>query len=421
MKKETLKNGTRVVFAPIEGTEATTVLVLTKVGSRNESLNLWGASHFIEHMMFKGTKKRKQSIDISRELDRFGAGYNAYTGKDITGYYVKIDSNHLETAVDLLSDMIFHSVYDNTEMEQEKKVIIEEIKMYEENPIMHVEDLLESTMFDGSALGREIAGTPESMIAMKRDEVIAYRDAHYIPSEMVVVVAGKIPRGTNALIEEKFGARKAKDTPERPEACCIRTPGGVGRQEKSLKQIQLAFGFPTIGRGHEDVPALKLLSYILGGAMSSRLFIEVRERRGLCYMVRSSADMYDDVGTFVVRAGLDAKRLKEASKTILEELEKMKDGGVKGRELEHAKDHISGAMKLRLEDSSNLAEFYGRQELFLNDIRSPQEWLKEYQNVSAEDVERVAREVLISEKMSVAAIGPYKTHEALRESIGMLG
>ncbi len=420
MTKRKLKNGMRVILAPYDGTSATTILVLTKVGSRYEPANLWGASHYIEHMMFKGTKRRKTSREISQEIDRYGAEFNAYTGKDLTGYYVKIASDEFDVAVDLLSDMLFHSVYDAKEMAREKKVIIEEIKMYDENPIMHVEDVLENAMFTGTMLGKEIAGTKESMLAMKRSDVLKYRDAYYTPSEMVVVVSGKVPRGIMAKLEKKFGKRKGAGNPEAFDDVAIPRCGGVGRQFKPLKQIQLALGFPMVGRDHKDIPAIKLLAYILGGAMSSRLFIEVRERRGLCYMIRAKADAYQDVGTFVIRAGLDATRLPEAMKTILREVKKVKSDGVTAKELAHAKDHFAGAMKLRLEDSSARAEFYGRQELFLGKVLSEEAWLDRYQDVTRAGIKRVAEEVLEASRLSVAAIGPYKTDTALREALGVV-
>lgn len=410
-----LKNGMRYHLVPFEGTEAVTVLVLTKVGSRHETDALWGASHYVEHLMFKGTERRPNTVDISKTLDRYGAQFNAYTGKDLTGYYVKIDGDKVNVAVDLLHDMLFHSLYDSEEMEREKKVIIEEIKMYEENPIMHVEDLLEQAMFKGGRLGKEIAGTAESMLAMKRDDVIAYRDAHYVPSEMVVFLAGNVPEDAEALLEKTFGSVDQKESPQKPDAYAESADAypRIERQEKPLEQIQIALGFPTVGKSHEDIPAINLLAKILGGAMSSRLFIEVRERRGLAYTVRASADAYEDVGSFQIRAGLDAKRLSEALETIFAELEKIKVEGVTEEELVAAKDNIEGGYKLSLENSSNYAEFFARQELFFGTVKSLEERMEEYKRVTIEDVKRVANDILKMEKLSIAAIGPYKSDEDL--------
>lgn len=418
-----LKNGMRYHLVPFSGTEAVTVLVLVKVGSRNEPDEVWGGSHYIEHLMFKGTERRPNTIDISKTLDRYGANYNAYTGKDLTGYYVKIDGDKAEVAIDLLNDMMFHSLYDEKEMTREKGVIIEEIKMYEENPIMHIEDLLEQAMFKGSKLGKEIAGTAKSMTDMKREDVIAYRDAHYKPSEVVVVLAGKVPENAEELLESTFGTVEEGEKPKAIEEFGEteeKDSPRVKLQFKELEQIQLALGFPTVGKSHDDIPAIKLLGKILGGNMSSRLFIEVRERRGLCYTVRAHAEAYEDVGMFVVRAGLDAKRLDEAVKTIYDELEKIKEGGVTADELEAAKDNIEGSLKLALENSSSRAEFYARQELFFGEVKTPEEKMAEIMKVTKEDVQRVAKEILNMKKISIAAIGPYKDDEALLAHIPVL-
>lgn len=406
----------RYHLVPFSGTQAATVLVLTKIGSRNEELNVWGGSHFIEHLMFKGTKRRPNTIDISKILDRYGAQYNAYTGKDLTGYYVKIDGEKVDLAVDLLHDMLFHSKFDEKEMEREKKVIVEEIKMYEENPIMHLEDLLEQAMFDGSQLGREIAGTVESVTKMKRDDVISYRDQFYIPSEMVVVIAGNVPKDAKELLEKSFG--KVKEREEPPSilpfgATPERDTPRVMRQNKPLEQIQIGIGFSTVGRDHEDISAINLLAKILGGSMSSRLFIELRERRGLCYSIRATAEAYEDVGMFQVRAGLDAKRLNLATKTIFAELKKIRKHGVSAEELSSAKDNVEGSLKLALENSSNQAEFVARQELFLKKVKTPDEKIAQYNKVTQKDVQRVAQEIINFKKVSIAAIGPYKTDQAL--------
>ncbi len=421
-KKTTLKNGMRVILAPVEGTSATAVLALTRVGSRYEHDAVWGGSHFIEHLMFKGTEKRPTTVDISQTLDRFGAQYNAYTGKDITGYWVKIDSSELAIAIDLLHDMIFHSKYDPEEMEREKRVIIEEIKMYEENPMMHLSDLLEDAVFQGSRLGMNIAGTAESMLAMKREDVIAFRDAHYIPEKMVVVVAGKVndevmeqleatfgtvPKGGDVLECEPYGTYVKGDRPR------------VGLQTKDVEQVNLAFGWPTVGRGSDDRFAVKVLAKILGGAMSSRLFIEVRERRGLCYSIRASADHYDEIGLFSIRAGLDAKRVAEASKTIREELEKIKRDGVTAEELRYAKDNMAGSLKLDLEDSAERAEFYGRGELYRGEVETEEERVRAIESVTLEDVKRVANEIFQDDLMTVAGIGPYENEEVFLRELGV--
>ncbi len=414
--KSTLRNGATVVLAPFSGTDAATILVAFQVGSRNEHGAVWGGSHVVEHLMFKGTTRRPQTIDISKELDRYGAQYNAYTGKDLTGYWVKIAGEQLPVAVDLLNDMIFHSTFNAEEMEREKNVIVEEIKMYEENPIMHIEDLLEEAMFDGHVLGKNIAGTAESVKTMKRDDVIAYHRAHYRPENMVIVVSGKLPENLVDLLETTFGT-VAASAAARSTFDVIGDQTRIGRiryQHKELEQIQLSLGFPTVGRGHVDEAPLKLLSAIVGGTMSSRLFVEVREKRGLCYTVRTSTDAYQDVGMFTVHAGLDATRLGEAMKVITDELRKAATDGVTAEELTMVKENVRGGLSLSLEDSAARAEFYGRQALFLHTVQEPLERMKIFDAVTLEDIARVARQYLRFDRMSLAAIGPFQDEAELK-------
>jgi predicted Zn-dependent peptidase len=415
MKSFTFTNGTRVHLVPFSGTQAVSLLVLFGVGSREESDKVWGGSHFIEHLMFKGTKRRPKTVDISRVLDRFGAQYNAYTGKDITGYWVKIDGAHAPLAIDLLHDMLFHSTFDDTEMTREKKVIVEEIKMYEENPIMHIEDLLEEALFDGHVLGKNIAGTPSSVLGMQQKDVLEYRDRFYTPRNMVVVMAGRVPTNARALLTSTFGRVPGTKAPVRDNKSFSMDHMAAGRrvriQNKPLDQVQLALGFPTRGRSAKGEEAVKLLATILGGTMSSRLFVEVRERRALCYSVRASHDAYQDVGVFQIRAGLDAKRLSAAWKVMWSQLRKVVKEGVTAQELAMAKDHVRGALALSLEDSSDQAEFYGRQEMWRGLVETPSQRLAQYDRVTRTQVHRAAREILRLDRLAVAAIGPFNEAE----------
>ncbi len=427
MKKPiVLSNGMRVHLMPYSGTQAATVLVLVKVGSRYEHPEINGASHYIEHLMFKGTKRRPTTLDISRGLDAVGAEYNAFTGKDYTGYYITIAAEKLPLAVDMIHDMMFHSKYDKEEMDRERGVIIEEINMYHDNPIMHVEEMLEQVMFKGSTLGWDIAGSPETMRTMTRDQVIAFRDEHYAPEKIVIAIAGKVDKATLALVKKTFGtvkSRKPAGTYLPFEPSTLRpsepfsTPCLV--QNKPVDQLQVALGFPSFGAGDKRNAAVSLMATILGGTMSSRLFISVRERKGLCYFVRAENSTYDDVGTFVIRSGLDKARLAEATKTILAEVEKIKKTGVTPRELKEAKDHFRGRILLKLEDSSSRADWYARQELILGKALTPEERMREIDAVKTSDVKKAAQEILDLAKMSVAAIGPFKDGKAFLREAGI--
>jgi predicted Zn-dependent peptidase len=415
----TLKNGMRVHLVPVTGTQAVTVLVLTKVGSRYETPTLSGASHFIEHLMFKGTKRRPTTLDISRALDSVGAQYNAYTNKHETGYYIKIDAKHTNLAVDMLHDMVFHSKFDQKELDRERGVIIEEINMYQDSPMRHVEDLLEEVVFEGNTLGWEIAGSHKTMKEMKRDEIIAFRDAHYVPSRMVVSVAGNIPKDIRKILEKTFGSVKPSKAEHPTFEPFVRgnAKKKVNVQFKKTEQIHLMFGFPSFGIGDDRNETLALLSCILGGTMSSRLFISVRERKGLAYMVRSSNTAYDDAGVFSVQAGLDKSRVPLAYKTIMQELRKIKRDGVTAKEVKEAIDHVRGSMLLAMESSSFQAEWYGDDELFLNKVRTPEQFMDTLAKITAADIKKIANEVINEKQMKLAVIGPYKNEEAFLKSI----
>jgi predicted Zn-dependent peptidase len=422
-KKKTFPNKSRLIMIPSKDTKAVTVLFLFAVGSRYETREINGASHFIEHLMFKGTKKRPTTLDISKELDRVGAEFNAMTSKDYTGYYVKINHEKVELAVDILSDMLLNSKFDNSEINRERGVVIEEINMYHDNPLMNVENVLEELVFKGSTLGWEIAGPASVIKKVSRKQLIEYRDKYYRPDNMVIVAAGNVTDKVKKLIEEKFinkvgNAQLEKGSTFKPFTS-KQTEPQYKVQYKKTKQVQLAMGFPAFGYDNPKTFALHLLSIILGGNMSSRLFISVRERRGLCYFVRCYPNFYQDTGNIVVQSGLDASRLEEAVKVILQELRKVKQKGITAKELSDAKEFLHGKIVLNLEDSSNLAEYYAKQELLLGRTISPEDKYKKYLKITVKDVQDAAREVLVKDKLNVALIGPFKSADKIKKIVNL--
>ncbi|HBK34725.1 MAG: Processing peptidase [Candidatus Uhrbacteria bacterium GW2011_GWE2_40_58] len=417
----TLKNGLRVHLVPLESTQAVTVLVLSHVGSRFESAEIQGASHFIEHLMFKGTERRPTTLDISRELDAVGAEFNAYTGKNATGYYVKVDATHLPLAVDLLHDMLFHSTFDAEEIDRERGVIAEELKMYEDNPMSHVEDLLENVAYEGNTLGRDIVGTRETIKQMSREAMIAYRDAYYIPANMVIVIAGKVDETVSALLEKTFSSvsdgQKEPATFEPFLGLSEQSLPRLGLQTKDTEQVQLALSFPAYGVNDKRLRAANILAKVLGGTMSSRLFISVRERKGLAYFIRSWIDCVEETGLFIIRAGLDKERLPLAMKTIREELNMIKEEGITDQELQEAKENIRGKLLLKMEDSSAQAAWYATEELFKETKQTPEEYIKEIQAVTAQEVKEVAQEILNESKLTIAGIGPFDSNNSFLKSL----
>lgn len=417
--KETLENKIRIISSPVEGAQSITMMVMAKVGSRNEHDKVWGGAHYIEHLMFKGTQKRPTTLVISKELDAIGAEFNAFTGKEYTVYYVKSNKKHFADVCDILFDMTNNSVFDSEEMEREKSVIVEEIKMYYENPLMHLDDVYESLIYQGNRLGLDIAGSKQSVVDMNRDELIKFRDSAYSSDNMVVALGGAID---DAIMEEartKFAgwSNTEKHSVDFDEYKDEQTEPRIKIDYRDTEQVQLMLGFHAPGYGHDDLPALKLLSIILGGNMSSRMFIKIREQRGLCYSVSAALDAYQGTGTLRVRAGLDKNRIDEAVGAIVGELKLMADEGVTEEELQRAKDFVDGKTTLRMENTYEWARWYGMQELMENEetLKSPEEKLKELLAVTQDDIIRVAKSVIDMNKSNLAVIGPMKDEQHLKD------
>ncbi len=419
-KLHKLKNGMTVLFVPQTGAESMTLLVLVKVGSRYETKKINGASHFIEHLMFKGTKRRPTTEVLSRELDRFGAEFNAYTDKDMTGYYIKMDAAKTGLAIDMLYDMLFHSKYDSKEIDRERGVILEEINMYEDNPRLQVDDLLEEILFPASTLGWNIAGTRDNIRRVTRQELIGYRDAYYIPERMTVVISGKIPPGTLQTLEKTFGTiprslgQDKTFTPFNLPTCLVKR---LAFKDKQTEQVQLSFAFHALKQSDKKLPAAILLSVILGGNMSSRLFIQIRERRGLCYSIRAGHQAREDVGLFQVSAGLDKTRFGEAVKAIFKELKEAAKNGVTAEELQRAKDFIRGQTVLAFEDSSFQAGWYGKDWLFRKRLETPDERMKRFAKVTKAEIKAMARQLFRPEQMAAAVIGPLGSPQKVKKLI----
>ncbi len=408
-KQYKLKNGLRVLLAPMAETKAVTVLVLTKVGSRYETRDINGASHFVEHIMFKGTKKRPTTKHISKELDGIGAEYNAFTSKDHTGYYIKTRADKAELALEMLSDMLFNSKFDATEINRERGVIIEEINMYEDNPMMYMEDLFEQTVYGDYPLGWNIAGPKEVIKKVSRAKLYNYYKKYYQPKNMLVAVAGRIDNKTMDLVKKYFSNNIKKDKLEGFKKITIKqTKPQIKIKYKDTEQAQLALGFPAYSFHNKKIYPLYLLSVILGGNMSSRLFTNIRERKGLCYFIRSSVNLYQDTGTLMIQAGLDKSRLAPAITEILKELKKFKQLGVTKIELKKAKDYLEGKLTLQLEASDSVASWLSRQELLENKIITPAELLNKLAEVTVEDIKKVSAEVIKTSRINMSLIGPYK-------------
>ncbi|MBI4090056.1 MAG: insulinase family protein [Candidatus Kerfeldbacteria bacterium] len=410
-KRLTLKNGTRVLLAPMHETKAVTVLILFPVGSRHEQPNINGSSHFIEHLFFKGTTKRPSSLAVTKELDGVGAEYNAFTSKDHTGYYIKVSADKLELALDILSDMLYHSLFDPKEIERERGVIVEEINMYEDNPMMLLDEVFEQLIFKGSLLGMTIAGPRPVIRRVTRQQLMRYKAQYYTPHQLLLTVAGKFSdQQAQRLVRQYFNGQHGPRRRSSFERFRVsqRRPAAVVRF-RDTAQVQIGLGFPAYPYRHPDLPALSLLAVILGGNMSSRLFINIRERLGLCYFIRTETSIYQDTGTFLVRAGLEKTRLKQALRKIWDELRAVPTSGVTEEELKRAKEYVRGKIILSLEDSDEIADWVGKQLLLQGRVETPEQKIVRLQRVSAADIRRVARQVFQKSRLNLALIGPYRS------------
>ncbi|MFZ1019376.1 MAG: pitrilysin family protein [Minisyncoccia bacterium] len=407
--KKILKNGLRVVTIPMQDNPTATVLVLVEAGSKYETKKVNGISHFLEHMCFKGTIKRPKAIDISKELDALGSQYNAFTAQEYTGYYAKSDARHFSKIFDVVSDIYLNSTFPETEMQKEKGVIIEEINMYEDMPPRHVQDLLMKLLYGDQPAGWNIAGEKKNILNMKREDFVNYKKTHYLPEATVLIVAGavterEVMREVNKIFSKvsrgkKTGKLKVKEIQKQPQ---------VLLNFKKTDQTHFVLGVRSLNLFDKKNAIISVLGGVLGGGMSSRLFQKLREGMGVGYYVRAYNDAYTDHGFFQISAGVDNKRIEEVIKAVLEECNKLKLELVSKEELEKVKECLIGNMKLSLESSDDIANFYGGQELLKRELKNAEEKAKEIRKVTASQIQDLAKEVFQNKKLNLALIGPFK-------------
>ncbi len=417
-KKHTLKNGLRVVINPLAETKAASVVVSVGAGSRYEKKEINGISHFLEHMAFKGTERRPRVIDITTEIDSVGGQINAATDVERTFYYIKLPSQHLDLALDILSDIILNSKFEEREINKEKFVVVEEINHYEDTPSDKIFFNFLHLIFGDSALGQSILGKKEVVLGMKRDNFKNYLNDLYVPSNIVVSITGNIGgkevlekvkryfgkiRGEKAFSWEKFKGEKPSSL--------------ISLETKKTDQTHFCLGARAYSLLDKRRAVLRILSIILGGSMSSRLFIEVRAKLGLAYVLYTTIESYQDTGIIVTYVGANNERVKKAISVVKNEYQKITETKVSEKELNKAKEYLKGNLILRLEDSLNLADFLGSQELLENRIRTEEEILKEIGQVTSEDILKVAQDIFTPGKINLALIGPFKDKDKFAKII----
>jgi len=405
-------NELRLVVVPMKSTKTATVLFLVGTGSRYETKNINGISHFLEHMMFKGTEKRPKALSISRELDSIGAEYNAFTSKEYTGYYAKASSEHLDLILDVLSDIFLNSKFDEKEISKERRVIIEEINMYLDTPMRYVSDLYEKLLYGDQPVGWMVAGEKEIVAKLKRDDFVKYFNSHYLANNTIIAVAGNIDKEKikdiipdlfkNIRDGEKLSRKSAIEKQETPNTLVY---------YKDTDQTHFVLGVRAYDMFSEKLEALEVLSVILGGGMSSRLFIQVREKRGLGYYIRTGVDAYTDHGYLATQAGVNNDKATKAISVVLNEYKKIKKEIPSEKEIKKAKEYIKGKFVIGLESSDAVASFFAEQWLLKNKTLTPDQRLDKIMKVTPKDVWEVANEIFKPEKLNLALIGPFKDKE----------
>jgi predicted Zn-dependent peptidase len=407
-QRNALSNGLRVLTAPLDHAQSVTCYIMLAAGSRYENAGNRGIAHFAEHMFFKGTERRPTAKDIALEVDRFGGEFNAFTSKEYTGYYIRCAGEQRDQALDVLVDMIRNSKFDSEELEREKGVIVEEMNMYFDTPRDYVSSVYDELLFGDNPLGWETLGTKETVTGATRDTFLDYISEWYRPERMVVGVAGMTGDDLLPRLEELLGDIETADTGKPAPSAVERSPEPRVRiHSKDSDQANVCLGLPSYPLDHPDRYALQLLGTVLGTGMSSRLFLEVRERRGLAYYVYGLNSSFTDAGTLVSQAGVDLKRADEAVGVIADEFKRLAQERVPDDELEKARALSKGRFVLQTESPNGLLLFGLRREILEGRAAEPSELMAGLDAVTVDDVYRVAQDVVAGQGLRLAVIGPF--------------
>ncbi len=412
-----LDNGMTVATASMPHMSSVSVGVWVAVGGRFEPARLAGVSHFIEHMLFKGTKKRS-AAEISQAVEGLGGYLNAFTSEEITCFYSKARHDRFDELLEVLVDMFLNSEFDKGELEKERGVIKEELAMYLDQPQQHVHELLNETLWPDQPLGRSLTGTPETLDGMSRADLVKYKNANYVTQSVVIAVAGNVEHKPVLKAVSRYAskfpmAKRPRFTP----AVCSQTAPQVRLHTKSTEQTQIALGIRTCSRHDPRRFALRILNTILGENMSSRLFQIIREEHGLAYNICSHASCFDDVGSLTISAGLETERLKEALKLVSRELGKLAEKAVSAGELRRARDYAIGTLDLSMENTENQMMWLGEQYIGYGKVEGPIELKAKLALVTAAQVRAAARDFFQADRMNLALVSPLKKSDGLEKLI----
>jgi predicted Zn-dependent peptidase len=406
IRRTRLDSGLRVVTEHLPGLRSAAVGFWVGTGSRDEPDSFAGASHFLEHLLFKGTETRHAS-EIAEAVESCGGDMNAFTGQEITAFYVRVPDRHLALALDILSDIVWSPALRVDEVESERQVILEEIRMRDDTPDDVVHEIFAGALFPHHPLGREVAGTQDTITAMHRDQIAEYHAAHYQPSNVVVAVAGNVDHDEVVARVEAAQPKAPHDRPTRVNGADVAAAELLVVLERPLEQTHVVLGTRALRRDDPDRFALAVVDQVLGGGMSSRLFQEVREKRGLAYSVFSYRSAFEETGSLAVYCGTAPERVDEVLDVVRAELDRLvADGGITDRELSSAQGHLGGSLALSLESSSSRMHRIGRSELTMGEIPSLDWVVEQVEGVTPDDLARVIDRVLGSGQRTLAVVGP---------------
>ncbi len=415
-KKITLPNGLRIIHVPVKGNPSVTVMALVETGSNYESKEENGLSHFLEHMVFKGTANRPKSSDITRELDGLGAQSNAFTGNEMTGYYAKAEKKHFKKLLEIIADLYLNPTLPATELEKERGVILQEISMYEDLPQRKVWNVFAELLYGDTPAGRTVLGPAKNIKKFKREDFETYRAKHYTAKKTLVVVAGDIKESELVKeVEKQFKDIRDAKKLGKEKVSSLQTFPQFKVFKKKTDQTHLILGFKTKPKSEKERAVLELLAGVLGKGMSSRLFERLREKMGVCYYVRASDNEHTDHGYFAISTGVDGKRVEEVVKALLEECKKLTQEIVSEVELNKVKDYLVGNMYMGLETTDSLVEFYADQEITRGKLFEPKYFEESLRKIGGRDVLKVAQELFRTEGLNLAVVGEGKDLPRLKK------
>ena len=414
---QALRGGAKLVTSPMPQRHSASLVLMFAGGSRDEDERLAGVSHFIEHLNFKGTRRRPTSKEVAVAIESVGGFINASTDKELTAYWARVPAEHIDLGVDVLFDIVSNSNLTPADIERERGVILEELKMYQDQPQDHVQNLFEEIIWPGHALGRDIAGTVQSVAAVTRDDIVEFADAHYRLPNLVMGAAGSLDEAKLlGSVETRLSLPSELDAAaQSPSPAPLAKPDVLLRRQRT-EQAHICLGMRASSYLHPDRYVLDLLNTVLGEGMSSRLFLNIRERLGLAYDVHSFTQKYRDTGYIGVYLGVDPARAQRAVEAAIAELHALESADVADDELQRAKEFTKGRLRLELETTNGVAFWLTYQQLVMGEIRTLEDELAMVDAVTADDVRRVAREIL-SEPMQMAVIGPFAKSTAFRAAI----